>query len=218
VGSRFGLCSVILGIVMFSVVFASAANNSSNATVTPTPFPSPVPTITPTPTPTPTPANYFQVTMQKGWTLFSVPLAAPMVINQSCASSTTWSYNPTTYLYTQATLKSLSAGKAYWFYSNSACAVQFNASKAYRVQDVNIALKTGWNMIAAPASADGYSPVPISSIAGNCYITSTQTYLPGMDNWNESTLMMQGSGYFVKVSGPCTMSANTSAIKPPMPK
>jgi predicted secreted protein len=193
-----------------------------------------------TPTATPAPMYIDQVSMQKGWNLYSVPLMSARLTNSTCDIEKTWYYDTAAQKYDQGTLTYVSTGRASWFYSDEDCVATYGAPKAYGTADYNVALKAGWNMISAPMAAvtrvncpmipagsnitgctqyTGTGSVPLSEMSGNCNITAAYSFDATANNWVAATALSQNTGYFVSVSGDCTLSGpDNSASIPPLPQ
>jgi hypothetical protein len=65
-------------------------------------------------------------------------------------------------------------------------------------------LHAGWNMISSPVGS-----VPLSSLQGNCSVTSGPWMWDGAQ-FQQAATVDPGKGYWVKISAPCTMQASGS--------
>ncbi len=178
-------------------------------------------TITPTPpitTTTVTIPRYitYTLSLNRGWNLFSVPMAYAVMHNTTCESgmisSPIWQLANGSY----RKVSSVSGGFGYWVRSTSACSVTFFGSNM--TYSIMPSLSSGWSSIGAPAA-----PTAFSYIAGSCnairlvgFNTSSNSYYDvSTSSTNNQTGMHSGAGYLIKVSSACSLGNNNMPPSPP---
>jgi hypothetical protein len=155
------------------------------------------------------PGEKMTIRLEKGWNQVSVPTnysITPQDMASKCDISTsTWYYSPAINQYSAAA--ELGRGQTgYWIKANSACNYELDAPYA---SPSTFSLQSGWNMIGAPLQSTA-----ISSFTGDCRITSGPWhYSPSAGKYSYSSTLSPGMGYWLKVSGDCTLG--TSDGMPP---
>ncbi|MBS3067657.1 hypothetical protein J4450_03075 [Candidatus Micrarchaeota archaeon] len=198
----------------------------------PAPAPSPLPNVTTPTTPAPGPLGgtvnadtvlptsplveplpplfpepqqlVYTLNMRRGWNLFSVPFG----LNINSATTTCAFYPSNIFAYLPAALNttrgsyehpsSLGVGKGYWFRTYNACTVTLSGEPE---EEFQLSLNAGWNTISVPRS------VALSDLESDCNIVrGPYEYDNAARRWNKAESLEPLKGYFVKVSGACTLS------------
>jgi len=158
-----------------------------------------------------------KVDLQQGWNLFSVPLSyyagtddcnnavcygpgtnGLKVIENTCGdldSLKIWKWDSTNREYIK-TLPYTPYG--YWVKMEETCSITF----AMNIVNLEgFALHDGWNSVGGPTKS-----VQFDDIKGDCTILSGPwRYLTHMNKYERTSFLAAGEGYFIKVSGDCTL-------------
>ncbi|MFA5246619.1 MAG: protease inhibitor I42 family protein [Candidatus Micrarchaeia archaeon] len=189
------------------------------------------PSATPVSAPMQEVGSTFDIKMQKGWNLFSVPATYAKLAKNTCSRDRIYYYNTGAGKYETKDLKLINWPRAHWFYSTEDCVVAFETISPFRMDNFKAELKAGWNMVSAPygdfvkaskcekvPTSNGgaedkcysyaeYTPLKIDDYKGSCSITAAYSFDPQANNWVKADALEYKKGYFIKVTENCKMYA-----------
>jgi methionine-rich copper-binding protein CopC len=158
----------------FTARFTTAAAPTLTPSPLPTlaPLPTPTPTPTQTPTPTPTPVVTFDLSLDQGWNIISLPImpddndiADLFSAEQLANIDVIWSYDDGEWIYWTTAqgytsqFSALSTGKGYAVYCNAPMTVRITGTAATGPIPMS-QLSQGWNLIGYPSTTS----IAVSSI------------------------------------------------------
>ncbi|MFH2106422.1 MAG: hypothetical protein ABII22_04125 [Candidatus Micrarchaeota archaeon] len=136
------------------------------------------------------------VTFEKGWNLFSVPLDKTTKSVSSCGQMDLWTYDNSLSKYVQ--VDSMLSGKSYWGYVSSKCQMTFEGEGL----NINgLQLKKGWNQIPSSFVQQKLDDLLLLCNVAHgpwTYDTLQNTYILAQNS-------VPGKGYFVKVGADCKL-------------
>ena len=150
------------------------------------------------------------ITFHSGWNMISVPVDLKITmasVADTCGTAAyAWRMDPGGYVQTDT----LEPGHGYWIKGTKDCHYQVGVtSKTSSLSS----LFTGWNIVGAYSDT-----VSLSDVKNNCVITAGPWhYNPSINNYEYSSTLAPSQAYWIKVSSPCTLSANDQPPTPPNP-
>jgi len=171
----------------------------------------------------------FDIQLKKGWNLISMPLipedsSTEIIINNILQPTVLWQYNGSGFwsVYdTEApfpwfnTLNKIDYRNAFWLNSSSD---QILKIKGEKIDEYNISLRQGWNMLGYPLLQEKEVQEILSEV--NSTLKVIWAYYSETDEWkvydketpypwlNTLTILEPGKGYWVKVSNKCSWTFN----------
>jgi len=157
------------------------------------------------------------IQFKPGWNMFSVPVNTSLNVNdiktQCGTTNPIWHYNPSSSLYESAT--QVQPGYGYWLKVSNNCYIQVSGNNIESLPE----LKAGWNQVGALSQS-----VNFNDVKGNCNVLGGPwKYNPVLGQYDYSTLLEPGYGYWIKVESDCrlikkcpdgTLSGICSSTKP----
>jgi hypothetical protein len=183
-------CGSSVGACVFST------SDCSTCCCTPTPPSTTTTTVTTTIVPR---LNYenFTISFQKGWNLFSIPLAyVAGTRSNSCSktfASPVWQLSNGQYI----KAKFLVGGVGYWIKSNTSCSATIYGPSLNATSLPS--LSPGWNLLGALDHE-----TPASSVAQGCSIVKNpRVFNSGTNTYSNSSTLVPGKGYFINIASSC---------------
>jgi hypothetical protein len=143
--------------------------------------------------------NYenFTISFQKGWNLFSIPLAyVAGTRSNSCSktfASPVWQLSNGQYI----KAKFLVGGVGYWIKSNTSCSATIYGPSLNATSLPS--LSPGWNLLGALDHE-----TPASSVAQGCSIVKNpRVFNSGTNTYSNSSTLVPGKGYFINIASSC---------------
>lgn len=160
---------------------------------------------------------------QSGWNLFSAPIydgyKYSRIQSTDCEDERFFHYesdSTTSGKYAVAGNirqgANMEIGKGFWYKARQACSATLTGSKFLSVDDdaFKIPLYAGWNQIGAP-----YKFTSFGDMSGDCVlIGGPYRYDTRQRSWIRDEGMRPGIGYFVRVSGYCTLEGDAIPTPP----
>lgn len=163
----------------------------------------------------------YSVELKKGWNLVSAPVMGTdsrrnlaEVAESTCSGADVYVYDQNTRAY--VTTYGVDVGdnvpvpNAFWVKTDEPCKVTFKGS-------TKSSYEYGWDVLAGWVGFGGpYSSTTWDAIAGNCQVASGPwKFNTAAWKWERATSLRPGEGYFVKVSGTCTLGGGS--LPPALP-
>lgn len=167
--------------------------------------------------PLPEETETYTVNLKKGWNLISSPVAVTeegrstaKVIESTCDTSKIFAYDQSSksYIYDSYSLAEggyVPVPDAFWVKVNEPCKVTFEGAVQYDYEH-GLDIQSGWVAIGSPYSSTNYE-----DILGDCTkVSGPWRFNPSAWKWEKAETLKPGEGYFLKVSGACTLGTGVS--------
>lgn len=161
------------------------------------------------------------IELKKGWNLVSAPVGTGRsrdiaeVRDSTCSGSTVYVYDQNTKTYITSGYgigvgELVPVPNAFWVKTDNPCKVTFKGS-------ITNSYTPGWDVLTGWVGFGGpYSSSTWDAIAGNCQVASGPwRFNTAAWKWEKAISLHPGEGYFVKVTGTCTLGGGS--LPPALP-